>query len=473
MRFVPWHTTLLRILVGHPSLLSSLEADFNTEGKVDPRSTKIHGFMSPLPRGFIVIQVPRSAGFLDDPPVSRGLRRKIKEVFNPAQPKSTVISSNYSQVKVVIAIGQALYGITTLYNARGDQIERYGYAAFGLTVVPYAYMSVVNLIANLLCPEYSAMYMIESRAMRDAAELITENLSSTDTVKPTRTATSRVQQLSSNAQKVPTTVTTRQNVDGDIALMPVTSRNSTEAHSQKRNNWQSAEDALRLSAHLDSEDQSGNLASSQAVPDDTERDEQSVALVPQIPAPTPGEVSRRKPFSGIVGTLDEKWDRAVSGDKDKIRADIHHDEEDGGQLLRTPVLKNMAQAFFGPLFWFISCTWIFDLVVWSPFICLPIAVVGGLSSFKPGTMSTPAQRTWTMTWLAFSMLIGIATKVRSSYALVLINPIAWFMSPSNLIGAPKMLYFSAASVLYGAPAIGGFVVVAQMLSAYGVCSKTS
>ena len=49
----------------------------------------------------------------------------------------TVLSSSYSFVKATVAVIQVLFASSTLYKAtRGPQIEQYGYAAFGLTVVP-------------------------------------------------------------------------------------------------------------------------------------------------------------------------------------------------------------------------------------------------------------------------------------------------------------------------------------------------
>ena len=55
----------------------------------------------------------------------------------PGQDIPTVLSSSYSFVRAAIAVIQVLYASTTLYRAtRGPQIDQYGYAAFGLTVVP-------------------------------------------------------------------------------------------------------------------------------------------------------------------------------------------------------------------------------------------------------------------------------------------------------------------------------------------------
>lgn len=60
--------------------------------------------------------------------------------------------STYNIPKLIIGLVQAIWATSTLYRARGDQIDRYGYAAFGLTVTPYAFMSVLNIIANISNP---------------------------------------------------------------------------------------------------------------------------------------------------------------------------------------------------------------------------------------------------------------------------------------------------------------------------------
>lgn len=49
----------------------------------------------------------------------------------------TVLSSSYSFVRAAIAVVQVLYASSTLYKAtKGPQIDQFGYAAFGLTVIP-------------------------------------------------------------------------------------------------------------------------------------------------------------------------------------------------------------------------------------------------------------------------------------------------------------------------------------------------
>jgi len=82
---------------------------------------------------------------------------------------NVVLSCSSGTLKCAAAIVQVGFAAVTLYRARGDQVEKYGYAAFGLTVIPYAIMSVLNLMANILTPEYPTLFTVHSDLM-DAAE---------------------------------------------------------------------------------------------------------------------------------------------------------------------------------------------------------------------------------------------------------------------------------------------------------------
>lgn len=66
---------------------------------------------------------------------------------------------------------QTLYGSFTLFRARGDQIERFGFAAFGLTVVPYILMSIMSLCGALLVPDYQALHVVRSYELDEAVLL--------------------------------------------------------------------------------------------------------------------------------------------------------------------------------------------------------------------------------------------------------------------------------------------------------------
>lgn len=78
------------------------------------------------------------------------------------------LASNYNLLKLSISLVQAMWATITIYRARGDQIAHYGYAAFGLTVAPYAFMSIMNSFANMLTPEYPSMFVIRTPTMDQA-----------------------------------------------------------------------------------------------------------------------------------------------------------------------------------------------------------------------------------------------------------------------------------------------------------------
>jgi hypothetical protein len=89
-------------------------------------------------------------------------------------PPSRAGASNYALAaspniaKLLVSLVQTTWALTTLYRAQGDQIEQFGYAAFGLTVSQYAFMSIVNTLGNLLRPEYPSLFIIRTPVMDEA-----------------------------------------------------------------------------------------------------------------------------------------------------------------------------------------------------------------------------------------------------------------------------------------------------------------
>ncbi len=79
-----------------------------------------------------------------------------------------MLASSYNLPKLGISLMQAVWAIITLYRARADQIQTFGYAAFGLTVAPYAFMSIMNIIGSLLNQEYAAIFLIRTPLMGKA-----------------------------------------------------------------------------------------------------------------------------------------------------------------------------------------------------------------------------------------------------------------------------------------------------------------
>ena len=114
---------------------------------------RIHGTCR-LPSGYSLAWLPNNA-------------RVINPTGNDAGANITICSS-YNFPKAIIALVQSIYGSVTLYHARGDQILRYGYVSFGLTVIPYIIMSIVNLCSSLLLPDYPTIYIVRSPEMDEA-----------------------------------------------------------------------------------------------------------------------------------------------------------------------------------------------------------------------------------------------------------------------------------------------------------------
>jgi hypothetical protein len=79
---------------------------------------------------------------------------------------SSKLTSNYGIAKTAIGIIQLVYACITLYRNRGNQLQIYGYASYGLTVAQYAVMSLVNLFANLVTPQYPTVYMVRTNRMK-------------------------------------------------------------------------------------------------------------------------------------------------------------------------------------------------------------------------------------------------------------------------------------------------------------------
>ena len=67
-----------------------------------------------------------------------------------------------------VGIAQIIFASITIYRARGDQIEKYGYAAYGFSVYPYLLMSLANLIKLLVCGRYPYAYVLRTATLAEA-----------------------------------------------------------------------------------------------------------------------------------------------------------------------------------------------------------------------------------------------------------------------------------------------------------------
>jgi len=130
--------------------------------RIYPSRRKVHGKII-VPEGYRLVHVPSNAEVIplarnNGPCTSRS--QHYGELFG--------VSSSYNLPKAVIAMFQTVYAALTLYSSRGNQIQVFGYAAFGLTVTPYIVMSIINLFAQIATPDYEALFLIKSDIMTEA-----------------------------------------------------------------------------------------------------------------------------------------------------------------------------------------------------------------------------------------------------------------------------------------------------------------
>jgi hypothetical protein len=105
------------------------------------KMTNVHGGFE-LPEGYGWVRLPRNAKV-------RPYGRPINE-DQPASdaPVRVRLTTSFSTAQPLIAIFQTVNAAWALYKTRGDQLDQFGFAAFGLTVTPYLVMSIINFLAQ-------------------------------------------------------------------------------------------------------------------------------------------------------------------------------------------------------------------------------------------------------------------------------------------------------------------------------------
>ena len=78
------------------------------------------------------------------------------------------LGSSYNLFKGLAAIAHLVWASILLYKMRGDQFRRYRLSAFAVTVIPFFFMSLVNLMGSILTPDYPVLYMVKTEIMIEA-----------------------------------------------------------------------------------------------------------------------------------------------------------------------------------------------------------------------------------------------------------------------------------------------------------------
>ena len=82
--------------------------------------------------------------------------------------KEIALGASTEVTGAAIAIAQVIFSVITLYRNRGEQVEKYGYAAYSFSVFPYALMSLANLIKLVFCGRYPFVYVLRTKTLIEA-----------------------------------------------------------------------------------------------------------------------------------------------------------------------------------------------------------------------------------------------------------------------------------------------------------------
>jgi hypothetical protein len=296
------------------------------------------------------------------------------------EPNTAIIGASFSIPKVLIAVFQLVYAVVTLYRSRGDQIARYGYAAFSLSVVPYAVMSLFNLIGALVTPDYLALNLVASDVMGEA--------------------------IRRGAQ-----------FDGVVGRLIPDSEPSAPTITVLLRIGTEGVDCLEKFSYSDGEEAKSLLvAVTDYSPDPATDKSNALDLSPSIFVPTCSKFRRLNNY--------------------QYELDINQTSMTDQRIFRFRDCKQPKG---------ISSTNIACLVYGG----VVIAIIGALSRFTIGS-STYRPRVWLMVWYCFGIYFGTIRMDR--------------------VYAPSSTGMLLNCFLFSIPAIGGFVVVAQMLLASGTCT---
>ena len=344
------------------------------------------------------------------------------------QTSTSQLGSFYSVAKVFIAGFQLIASSYTLYKPKGDQISRFGYAAFGLTVAPYLIMSGVDLIASLFTPEYSHVYLVETDVMIEAQRRngIFEG------VVGRRCISEEEEEEEGDALMFDAEF--QKAADGTISFRPLDSDcdnvrkvlgQPSKADGSYILNW--------ANKHGDVEPLRWTSLQMMRIVLGSTLNSPLMRIIPR-----PMRVSKSPLMRRILAAMD--FQSALRHRSDQLDVSIPSTSqpsrvaEDKRAEIHAMVLSH-GSILIG---------------------ALPLVIVGCISGFQRGS-STASQRTWTMVWLAMGIVVG---------------PISYFWPSMALSWHPTAAVVSKFFlVVYGVSAVGGMVVVAEMVRSYGNCVR--
>jgi hypothetical protein len=366
-------------------------------------SFSIHGSYQ-LPSGYRFAFVPSDA------------KLKLKRDGDADALLKTDFAYSYNFPKTALAILQTISAGVTLYRARGSQIMQYGYAAFGLTVTPYLIMSITNLIAQMLTPEYSKIFIVWSPELEEAEHRDGYFDSIVGSLCPTRSGQSAKFQYTFGHG------------------LQILSPGNNDANSSNLNQMENSQPDT-------------STAQEAATPSSDPSDDGKKEI--QIPLCSQFELKHQEMRYRILERFRQSLLGGKSGDPlEYVRTRYSK---------RSKKIKAIIAFAFGPI-----------LVGAMSIVIIAILTNG----FQSGH-STVAQRGWVMSWLAVGIGLGWMGMYLNSLGMGFFEFLGEGDSVWYFIGG--LIVFLAFTIfilgVFVAPAVGGFVVVIQQLHAYGNCVR--
>lgn len=140
------------------------------EIRLDPAHVKVRGLCA-MPPGYELVYVPpdikvHSRGTPSPrPSILAAIYNRDFHSGAKALTSSTHLASTQNSPRILFSLCQTISGAWALYRAQGTQIEHFGIAAYGLTVLPYMIVSMINFGGSLLTKEYDMVYLAHSSVM--------------------------------------------------------------------------------------------------------------------------------------------------------------------------------------------------------------------------------------------------------------------------------------------------------------------
>lgn len=422
---------------------------YDTESGVVDNSRSIHGSHK-LTEGYELAHVP-----LDAVVVPR-----------TSSSEAAALAENYSLPKAISALVQLLFSTIQLNRAAKAEVDYYGFAAFSLTVAPYAVMSLVNLVANTLTPTYSALYMVHSEVMEEAIQRGSIFDGVVGSLVPEALDVNNAQ-----CNCFPVTGSCRQVVKKGLALLPLYLRFEDGLLIRQENRQYppkcseielvSSEDKTSLTFLYPFRPQARRRLQVSPIPDhaggfkDFSHDgEWPMRLAP--PALNTRLQADAEGMTSIMIPACPNFRRQSHRKFSIIPANCTQYDKDSHRLATHDRPANLATNMTTVASWIVGA--------------VSIAIYGGLSGFQKGR-STVAERTITMIWLSFGIAMGPSfpdsTKMLIHYA----DDHWGKASPSY----HRFMYMLSSAVvymvlpIYGGASIAGFVIVGIMIKQWGNC----